>query len=106
MVKKIYFKLLGRSKRKNKRFTAKFWKFDDLGTKIKWYVSFGSPGGSTFIDHNDENKRKNYIARHSKLGEEWNNPFTAGALSYHLLWKYKDLDTAIKQFRKIFNLYQ
>jgi hypothetical protein len=30
-------------------------------------VHFGSKGSETFLDHNDEKKRKAYIARHSKI---------------------------------------
>ena len=49
-------------------------------------VHFGSKNGSTYIDHHDKIKRDNYIKRHSKLYEYWDDPYSAGSLSRYLLW--------------------
>ncbi len=67
---------------------------------------FGSRG-SSFIDHGDEVKRKNYIARH-KVNEDFLNPYSASSLSRYLLWgDSKSLDvnyqTYMKKFDKIIN---
>ena len=51
--------LVDKSNRKYKRFKAIF----DIDGKIK-EVHFGSKGSQTFIDHNDTNKKRNFIKRH------------------------------------------
>jgi hypothetical protein len=48
----------GRSDVKNKRFYVIY---------KKKKINFGLQGGSTFIDHKDEKKRKAWRARHSKI---------------------------------------
>ena len=80
-----------------KRYTATF--------KDGKIVHFGQRGGSTYIDHKDKDKRAAYIARHSKNGEDWSNPKTAGALSRYLLWgDSTSLRTNIASFKRRFNL--
>jgi hypothetical protein len=80
-----------------KRYTATF--------KDGKIVHFGQRGGSTYIDHKDKEKRAAYIARHSKNGENWSNPNTAGALSRFLLWgDSTSLRTNIASFKRRFNL--
>jgi len=80
-----------------KRYTATF--------KDGKIVHFGQRGGSTYIDHSDKEKRAAYIARHSKNGENWSNPKTAGALSRFLLWgDSTSLRTNIASFKRRFNL--
>lgn len=69
--------LIEKSNRKGKRFQATF-----ANGKI---VHFGQAGGQTYIDHGDEAKRAAYLARHEKR-ENWNNPYSAGALSRWILW--------------------
>jgi hypothetical protein len=67
-------------------------------------VNFGAKGSSTYLDHKDEAKRKAYIARH-RVNENFNNPLTAGALSFHLLWgPTTSLRENITLFKKKFNL--
>jgi hypothetical protein len=48
-------------------------------------VHFGRRGGQTYIDHGDEAKKTAYLARH-KSRENWDDPYSAGALSRWLLW--------------------
>ena len=48
----------GRSDVKNKRYYVIY---------KKKKINFGLQGGSTFIDHKDEKKRKAWRARHSKI---------------------------------------
>lgn len=69
--------LIQKSTRKGKRFMATF-----ANGKV---VHFGASNASTYIDHGDKAKRSAYIARH-KVNENWNNPYSAGALSRFLLW--------------------
>ena len=49
-----------------------------------------------------EDVRSNYRKRHSK--DPINNPYSAGALSYHLLWNKPTLGASIKDFEKRFNI--
>jgi len=83
------------STRQGKRYMAVFHD----GTTIH----FGQEGGSTFIDHKDEAKRKAYIARH-RVREDWNNPKTAGSLSRYILWEKPTLSQAVSAFKSKFNL--
>jgi hypothetical protein len=85
-----------RSERKGKRYKAIF----DDGTT----THFGQDGGSTFIDHQDEDKRKAYIARHSKNNEDWSDPTTPGALARFILWERPSLREAVKTFKKRFSV--
>ena len=82
-----------KSNRKNKRFMAIF----SNGSKIH----FGSHGLS-YIDHRDVFKRLNYLKRH-EVNENWDDPYTAGALSSYLLWgNNTTLKDNIKEFNKVF----
>tara|TARA_R110001592_G_scaffold41996_2_gene136645 strand:+ start:2169 stop:2459 length:291 start_codon:yes stop_codon:yes gene_type:complete len=85
---------------KNKRLTAIFT--DDKGKKVKT-TNFGFKGGSTFIDHKDETKKKNYLARH-KVRENWNDYMSAGSLARFILWNKPTLTESIKDYKKRFNL--
>ncbi len=58
--------------------------------------------GSTYIDHEDKNKRKNYIKRHKALGENWNK-INAGSLSRFILWgDSPNVEKNIKLYEKRF----
>ena len=84
------------STRKDKRFLATF----KNGIKIH----FGLKNGSTYIDHGDKNKRDAYIKRH-QVNEDFNDPYTAGALSRGILWgDSKDIKTNIKTYIKKFKI--
>ena len=65
-------------------------------------VHFGQAGGQTYIDHGDKAKREAYLKRH-QARENWDDPYTAGALSRWLLWgDSKDLETNHIAFMKRF----
>ncbi len=83
-----------------KRLTAIFT--NDDGKKIRT-THFGFKGGSTFIDHKDETKKKNYLARH-KVRENWNDYMSAGSLARYILWNEPTLTESIKSYKKRFNL--
>ena len=65
-------------------------------SKVKGYViyekiNFGSNVGSTFIDHNDNKKRKAWRARHSKIKNKegqfvYKLKTSPSFWSYNLLW--------------------
>lgn len=75
---------------------------DDKGKKVTT-THFGLKGGSTFIDHKDEIKKKNYLARHN-VRENWNNYMSAGSLARYILWNEPTLTESIKDYKKRFNL--
>tara|TARA_R110000744_G_scaffold289315_1_gene400209 strand:- start:132 stop:407 length:276 start_codon:yes stop_codon:yes gene_type:complete len=87
-----------KSDRKEKRFVAIF----DNGKKIH----FGFKGGSTYIDHKDKVKRKNYIARHEVNEKQfYKDPYRPATLSRFILWgDATNLNQAIKDYKKKFNL--
>jgi hypothetical protein len=86
------------SKRKGKRLVAIF--------KNGKSVHFGSEGSETYVDHKDKEKRAAYLARHSASGrEDWNDPYSAGALSRWILWgDFGSMEGNIAAFRRRFNL--
>lgn len=86
------------STRKNKRFVAIF----DNGKK----VHFGFKGGSTYIDHKDKEKRKNYRARHDVNEKKfYSDPYRPATLSRFVLWgEATNLNQAIKDYEKKFNV--
>ena len=69
-------------------------------------INFGSDVGQTFIDHKDEKKKKAWIARHSKAGENWeySGRDTAGFWSKHLLWSADNMRDAIKYIKNRFGI--
>ena len=66
-------------------------------------IHFGSKGGSTFLEHKDEAKKKAYLARH-KVNEDWTTPYNAGSLSRWILWNKKSFTESVNDFKKKFNL--
>jgi hypothetical protein len=85
-----------KSTRVGKRFSATF-----ANGKV---IHFGQAGGKTYIDEGDKVKRENYLLRHKKR-ENWNNPYSAGALSRYLLWgDSTSLDANHQAFMKRFNV--
>ena len=91
--------VISKSDRPEKRYKAVF---SDDSKKVKT-VHFGLKGGSTYIDHGNDKKKDAYIARH-RVNENFNDPMTAGSLSYHILWNKKTLSASIADFKKRFNL--
>jgi hypothetical protein len=86
------------STRKNKRYVAIF-----NGNKK---VHFGFKGGSTYIDHKDKEKRKNYRARHDvNESKFYKDPYRPATLSRFILWgEATNLRDAIKDYEKKFNV--
>lgn len=66
-------------------------------------VHFGSKGSSTYLDNQDDEKKKNYLARH-KVRENWNDPTSRGSLAKNILWNKKTLSASIADFKKRFKL--
>jgi hypothetical protein len=84
-----------------KRLLATFELNDGKTKKIKF--GFWKSGG-TFYDINDNKKRLAYIARHSKMNEDWNNIVSAGALSRWVLWEFNNISDIKKFLKNKFNI--
>jgi hypothetical protein len=73
----------------SKRFTA-IIKYNVDNMEKKKTVNFGFSGANTYFDGATEEKRKAYIARHSKSpGQDWSDPLTAGYWSRFFLWEVR-----------------
>ena len=72
--------------------------FDDGTT-----THFGQAGAGDFTKTGDEEKKKNYIARH-RPRENWNDPKSAGALSRFVLWNKPTLQGSIRDYKSRFNV--
>jgi hypothetical protein len=76
--------------------------FEDCNTKRQKRVHFGAKGMSDYTIHKDSERKKRYIARHSK-NENWNNFTTSGALSRWVLWNKPSLRDSISDYKKRFH---
>ena len=92
-----------KSSRDDKRYMATFT--DDNGNKKTTHFGYkdNNKTGSTFIDHNDDDKKKAYIARH-RVNENWADYKSAGALSKHILWNKATLTASINDYKNKFKL--
>ena len=57
-------------------------------------VSFGASGYSDFTKHRDEDRKKNYIARH-KPNQNWKDHTTAGFFAKNILWNKPTIKASI-----------
>jgi hypothetical protein len=76
--------------------------FTENGKKVKT-THFGSAGMSDFTKHKDEERKKRYLDRHRK-NENWNDKFSAGALSRWILWNKPTLRGSIADYKRRFKL--
>ena len=76
--------------------------YDKDKKKVKT-THFGDNRYESFEEHKDESRKASYISRHS-ANEDWNDSMSAGSLSRYILWEYKNVDTAIKEYMKRFGL--
>lgn len=65
---------------------------------------FGSPSGFTYYDGASNETRNNYLKRHSKLNEDWNDITTAGALSRWVLWEKRTSGETEKLLKSKFKI--
>ena len=83
-----------------KKYTAIF--YDETGKKVKT-THFGSAGMSDFTKNKDPERKKAYLSRHSAR-ENWNDKFSAGALSRWILWNKETFRESVKNYKSRFNL--
>ena len=91
--------VISNSDNKDKRMKAVFY---DKDKKVRT-THFGLKGGSTFIDHKDEKKKRAWIARHEVRGK-FNDYMTASSLSRYILWNKSTLSASIADYKKKFSL--
>lgn len=87
---------LRKSNRKDKKFMVK------VDNKT---IHFGQKGYTDYTINKDDNKKKNYLARHKKR-EDWNKSGikTAGFWSRWILWNKKTLMESIRDTNNRFNI--
>ena len=62
-------------------------------------VSFGATGYSDFTKHTDEDRKKNYIARH-KPNQDWKDHKTAGF--YAKMWNKPTIEASVRDTNEKF----
>lgn len=87
------------SDQENKRYKAIFY---ENGKKILT-KNFGYKGGSTYIDHKNDKIRDAWVARH-KIRGNFDDYKSASSLAYHILWRFKSFNEAVKAYKQKFNL--
>lgn len=98
--RKLKLKLIRPSHRREKKWDAVFERKD--GSILT--QPFGQKGYSDYTKHGDNARKERYIARHRRMGEDWNDPTRAGTLSRYILWNKKTLKSSIQDFKKRFHL--
>jgi hypothetical protein len=81
------------------------------GSPKKWrarwsdgsHTDFGARGYSDYTMHRDPARREAYRRRHAR--DPIDDPYTAGALSYWLLWgEHTGLDACLRDYRRRFGV--
>lgn len=68
-------------------------------------VHFGSKTSKTFLDHRDNQKKKNFRARHHKnIIKFIDDPFAPMTLSNILLWNKKTLKESLEDYLKAYGI--
>jgi len=93
------------SDKPNKKYFVEFVNKDTSRIK-RIYFGAIKPDGTPYsdmLDHNDEERKKRYIARHKGMNEDWTRP-SPGFFSRWLLWNTNKLTTSIKDTNERFNI--
>ena len=98
--------ILRKSNRSNKKYVVKDEKrkvhFGD--DRYRDFILMNDPKSKYYEPNKNERERvkKNYQRRHK--GDNLENPFSAGALSYYLLWNKSSLRKSIQDYQNKFNI--
>jgi hypothetical protein len=106
--KTLKLKVIRKSHKPEKKYDAVF-QYPDGHTKT---IPFGAKqiingkweDMSDFTKHKDKTRKQRYLSRHSGMGEHWNKPDTAGALSKWILWNKPSFRASVSDFKKRFHL--
>jgi hypothetical protein len=69
------------------------------------FTDFGAIGYddfTTFPEEVREERKKRYLKRHSGGRENWNDPYSAGALSRWILWNEPTIEKSLRDYRRRF----
>ena len=97
MKKGLRLKTIRRSHKPEKKWDAVF----DRNGREK-VVPFGAAGMSDYTKHKNATRKQRYISRHSGMGESWNKPDTAGALSRWVLWNKPSFRASVADYKRRF----
>lgn len=90
--------VIKKSTKKEKKLMAIF---TNCKNKREKTTHFGAFGYSDYTKHRDPERKQRYINRHRK-NENWEDPFSAGALSLYILWNKPTLKASILDYKKHF----
>lgn len=93
----LRLKTIRKSHRSEKKFDAVF----ERNGREK-VIPFGAAGMSDYTKHKNATRKARYINRHSGMGEDWNKPDTAGALSRWVLWNKKSFKASVADYKRRF----
>lgn len=93
----IKLESIKRSTRKDKKLVATF----KIANKKKT-VHFGQKGASDYTIHKDNERKERYRNRH--INDNIDNPLSAGALSWFILWNKPTIRESITSYKKHFNI--
>lgn len=88
------------SPKKDKKWRAIFYNNDGVFKR----VDFGQKNAEDFTIHKDEARKRLYILRH-KSRENWNDPYSAGALSKWILWNKPTLKESFNDYKSRFGFF-
>lgn len=89
---------LFKSPLKGKKYRAVFYE----DGKQYDHTDFGATGYEDYTIHKDDDRKDNYLARHDPT-ENWNDPYSAGALSRWVLWNKPTLEESWNDYKRRFN---
>lgn len=98
--RRLTLKTIRKSHNPAKKWDAVF-QYPDGHTKT---TSFGARGMSDYTKHKDKTRKARYLKRHSGMGEDWNDPTTAGALSKWILWNKPSFTSSLADYKRRFRL--
>jgi len=96
--RRLQLKAIRKSHVAEKKFDAVFVKPD--GREI--VQPFGQKGYSDFTKHKDVTRRTRYLKRHRGMGEHWDDPTSAGALSRWILWNKPTFKASLADYKRRF----
>jgi len=92
---------LEKSNKKSKKYMIHF--INPKSKRVKT-INFGAKGMNDYTITGDDKAKDRYLKRHSRMGEDWNDPITAGFWSRWLLWNKRSLKASIKDTKKRFDI--
>jgi hypothetical protein len=75
--------------------------FKNIFTNKLKKISFGSIKYDDYTIHHDEKRKNNYLLRH-QVRENWEDPFSKGALSKWILWSKKTIIESLVDYLTYF----